>query len=522
MPLSPHRHSRSGPGPRAPNRSPLADVHPVEGLLAAGEPVGRPVHPRPPVRSASRVSRSSSPASRPDDRPEHVRPVRDRREDRRRPAGRRVRAPGLQRCRRASRRRTRSPRSTSGPSTARYACGAAGPGATAGCRPGPCSTASGSSSCGRSMQLRRRAGRGEHRAAQRARVAVAAAPAVHPGEEAGHRTVVPDVHHPVRPAAPGSGPSPKPADQSVSSVVVSGQRISSRVAGASTAPAGSTASGSARNAAHRAMSVGGAPQLGGRADRRQVELRFRPGRVGVRVDQVARSTARCPGATVVAVSPSGSRIRSDSTSRPGAAAQPGRRAGRGRPGPGWSSGTAGCSAAPARPGPGRRAARRRPGASSVSHTSPYGSRCRPAVCDSSRRIGQRRRARARPGARQTGSSRSSRPSSRHCSTSTAVNVLVTEPIRNRLSRVQRGGRVAGGADRAGPERAGRPGAAPPTAPGTRASACDPAAPPGRDGRRPAVAAGHARSPGQHRAERRAAEHVRVRVEDLLAAVPRRC
>lgn len=38
-------------------------------------------------------------------------------------------------------------------------------------------------------------------------------------------------------------------------MVVSGQRISSNEAGASTAPAGSNATGSARKAAHRAMSV---------------------------------------------------------------------------------------------------------------------------------------------------------------------------------------------------------------------------------------------------------------------------
>ena len=68
----------------------------------------------------------------------------------------------------------------------------------------------------------------------------------------------------------------------------------------------------------------------------------------------------------------------------------------------------------------------------VSHTSPYGSRWKPAVCDSSRRIV------ASPCAGTSrclaiGSSRSSSPSSRACMTSTAVNVLVTDPIRNRLS-----------------------------------------------------------------------------------------
>ena len=169
-------------------------------------------------------------------------------------------------------------------------------------------------------------------------------------------------------------------------------------------------------------------------------------------------------------------------------------------------------AAPARPGPGRRAARRRPGARRVSQTSPYGSRCRPAVCDSSRRTVSSPCAgtsRCRP----IGSSRSSRPSSRHCMTSTAVNVLVTEPIRNRVSGAQRGV-VAGRADRAASRAGGRRGAGPPTAraPGPRPGPSGPSAPAVVDRR---VTRGHR---AQHRAQRRAAEHVRVHVEDLLAAV----
>jgi hypothetical protein len=66
---------------------------------------------------------------------------------------------------------------------------------------------------------------------------------------------VADVEDAVRRLGPSHRARPIPADQSVSSVTVSGQRISSAVCGRSTAPAGSTAGGSARNAAHRAMSA---------------------------------------------------------------------------------------------------------------------------------------------------------------------------------------------------------------------------------------------------------------------------
>ena len=95
-------------------------------------------------------------------------------------------------------------------------------------------------------------------------------------------------------------------------MVVSGQRISSRVAGASTVPVGSSAAGSARNAAQRAMSVAVLQSwAAGPTAPKSV------GGSGCASSEYASTrkpvAAVGRGVTVVSVSPSGVRIRSVST-----------------------------------------------------------------------------------------------------------------------------------------------------------------------------------------------------------------
>ena len=102
-------------------------------------------------------------------------------------------------------------------------------------------------------------------------------------------------------------------------------------------------------------------------------------------------------------------------------------------------------------------------------------------------------------------------------TSTAVKVLVTEPIRNRRVGVQRAALPVPPTWNVHSGRSARCSAT--ESAGTRASAwtCRTI----RSRRRCGPSTGLT-SAGQHRAERPAAEHVRVHVEDLLAAVLRRC
>ena len=401
----------------------------VERLLRPGDPVGRPVHLDHDTGAGSRVSRSRSPASRPGHRTQHVRLAVDRLEDRRRPPGAASGAPRTAARRRARRTRTRSPRSTSGRAPTGTPAGAGAPIRHAWMSAGSCSTAASSSVCGRSSDARSPYRTSRATATPSAFGASPPAPAVDAGQEAGHRAVVADVHDPLPPCGTSdAGRARSRPPTTISSVTVSGQRISSSVAAASTAPAGSTVAGSARNAAHAGEVGGGAPQLGGRRDRAGVDRRLRPGVVGVGVDQVA---GRGPVGRR-----HGDRARPERVQDPlrqharprcrRAARRPG---GRAAPRRGWSSGSGGRSAARARSGPGRRAARRRPA---------------PAACPRRRRTaraGCRRCATAAGGwsGRRTsadvdvapiGSSRSSSPSSRHCMTSTAVNVFVTDPSRN--------------------------------------------------------------------------------------------
>ena len=203
MPLSPHRHTPSGPGSAHTGRSPLADVHPVEGLLLAGEPVRRPVHPD--HRARPRPG-SAAAARRPPGRtPYAARPAgRDRLEDRRRPAGRRVGDPGPQRAVAPGEHVLEALAPPRPEHRAVRRAAPAGRASTARCRPGPARPPP--------QQLVRqvdglpprcRTSRAPRSPARRG--AVAAAAPVDAGEEAGHRAVVADVHDPVRPAGPGSG-----------------------------------------------------------------------------------------------------------------------------------------------------------------------------------------------------------------------------------------------------------------------------------------------------------------------------
>ena len=340
------------------------------------------------------------------------------------------------------------------PSTARYGAGAGSPASRRRCRAGSCSAAAREQLVWTSsIDHRRGAGGAEHgrpatpvrcrrrRGGRRRR----------PGSRASPRRA--------RRARPGPPcgtrirPSPKPLFQAASSVTVH-------------RPAHLVHSGRAQ---HRA----------GRVHRRRIGQEGRPaGQVGARWPRAAPAGAtaprsssaapggrgrsrRRPGSPMAAPAPGSQRDAATGPAAPGCARRaprPRSRRAAGRPGAraspcrGWSSGTAGPAAAPARPGPGRPGARRTSGADRVSQTSPYGSRCRPEVCDSSRRTVSSPCAGTSAGARQTGSSRSSSPSSRHCITSTAVNVLVTDPIRNRVSGVERAVRLPRRADLKRPQR----------------------------------------------------------------------
>ena len=182
---------------------------PVEGLLAPGEAVGGPVHPDH-RRRRSVAGQPQQLARLPaGDRAEHVRPVRQRREHRRRPV-----RPGRPR-RRARSAPSRQEKTYSKPSPHQRpstdAVRSAAPArraSTARCRPGRARP--------RGEQLvrqvdDRRAVPDEPSTAapDRAGRAVAAAPAVRAGQEAGHRAVVPDVHHPVAPLRHQDQPEPE-------------------------------------------------------------------------------------------------------------------------------------------------------------------------------------------------------------------------------------------------------------------------------------------------------------------------
>ena len=238
--------------------------------------------------------------------------------------------------------------------------------------------------------------------------------------------------------------------QSVSSVVVSGQRISSRVAGRE----------------HRAVRVdrrrvgqergpaghvgGGAPELRGRADRAEVGRRLGAGVVGVGVDQVAGRRVRPAGSTVVAARPSGPSTRSASTSAqvpPRSRATSVAEQRHGQVGVVEAAGRRQHPLGPVQVGEQLVGVRARAACPRRRRTArAAGRRCARAAGGRSAR-----RAPARRGAAPIGSSRSSSPSSRACSTSTAVKVLVTEPIRNGVCGPS-GAVVAGAADRECPER----------------------------------------------------------------------